>query len=201
MTHAKLFSAAIAVLAMAASPTHAQTIFRCKDASGQVSFQHQPCADSMPQQTAPSRTAAAPPPAQPRSQPIPPPPGLRPPPAVPALGPPMPPTRIQFGQNPKDDYARAASWLDSIRSLGGNCRSALTTGADGAGLSCRRFLDKLAPGAEYEQVGWRLKILEADESAARLYGRYQMPAIKRAMDEIGLHKEFVQATLGPAAKN
>ena len=199
MTHATIPAAAIAVLAMVTGPAQAQTIFKCTDAKGQTSFQHQPCADSMPLQTAPAK-ATSPTSTAPRKQGPAPSPGLRPAPTTPMLGPSMPPTRIQFSYVPKDDYVRAGSWLDSIRNMGSNCRAALTAGTEDASLSCRRFLDKLAPGAEFEQVGWRLKVLEADESA-KLHGRYQMPAIKRAMDDIGLHKEFIQATLGSQGRN
>lgn len=43
MTHATIPAAAIAVLALVASPAQTQTIFKCTDAKGQTSFQHQPC--------------------------------------------------------------------------------------------------------------------------------------------------------------
>jgi hypothetical protein len=101
---------------------------------------------------------------------------------------------VPFTNDPKQDYARASTWLDSIRALGANCRAVVVAGLEDYAVVCRRFLDQLRPGAEYEQIGWRLKVLESNDQA-RLAGLRLQRGIRASMDEIQLHREFVQSTM------
>ena len=167
-------------LALVAGTASAQSWHRCVGADGKSVYSDRPCPGAPQTQVAPRSPAAAPGRASP-----------------PQMAPMPPPTRIQFDGTPAQDYQKAESWLGSIRDTGANCRAALSAGREGASVSCQRFLSKLTPGAEYEQIGWRLKILNADEVNVR-EARRELSAIQAHLDAIVLHKEFALATLGVA---
>lgn len=181
-------SALYVTLALMAGAASAQSWHRCVGADGKSVYTDRPCAGAPQSQVAP-RSPAAPPAAPPAAAP-----GRTSP---PQMAPMPPPTRIQFNGTPAQDYQKAESWLGSIRDMGANCRAALTAGREGASVSCQRFLSKLTPGAEYDQIGWRLKILNADEVNVREASR-ELRVIQAHLDAIVLHKEFVIATLGVA---
>jgi Domain of unknown function (DUF4124) len=169
-------------LAFMAGAAAAQSWHRCVGADGKTVYSDRPCAGALPSPVAP-RSPAAPPAAAPGRA------------SAPQMAPMPAPTRIQFGGTPAQDYQKAESWLGSIRDMGANCRAALTAGREGASASCQRFLSMLRPGAEYEQIGWRLTVLNADEVNVR-ESRRELRAIQGHLDAIVLHKEFVLATLG-----
>ena len=185
MSDTKTLALCIALAFMAGAAT-AQSWHRCVGADGKTIYSDRPCAGTPPTPVAP-RSPAAPQTAPPAAVP-----GRASPPQI---APMPPPTRIQFGGPPAQDYQKAESWLGSIRDMGANCRAALTAGREGASVSCQRFLSKLTPGAEYEQIGWRLKVLNADEINVR-EARRELRAIQEHLDAIVLHKEFILATLG-----
>ena len=171
-------------LALMAGAASAQSWHRCVGADGKSVYTDRPCAGAQQSQVAPRSPAAQPAAAPSRASP-------------PQMAPMPPPSRIQFDGTPAQDYRKAESWLDSIRDMGANCRAALSAGREDASVSCQRFLSKLTPGAEFEQIGWRLKILNADEVNVR-ETRRELRAIQEHLNAIVLHKEFVRATLGVA---
>ena len=140
-----------------AGTASAQSWHRCVDADGKSVYTDRPCAG------APQRQVAQPPRVTPgavQSSPTAPPPTATGRASPTQMAPMPPPTRIQFDGTPAKDYQRAESWLGSIRDMGANCRAALSASREGASASCQRFLSKLTPGAEFEQIGWRLKDTE-----------------------------------------
>jgi hypothetical protein len=104
------------------------------------------------------------------------------------------PDKVVFSGTPAVDYIKASALLENIRTLGRDCEWALKV--DRRDLqSCSRFLAKLGPGGEYEQV--TNKVSELNKSTADAGASVdELNRMLRIMPDIIRYKEFAIASLG-----